>query len=278
MKDDILAETLVTGAGGMVGSYIDFGIKLDHAMLDITDVKSVEQAFKKYKPKAVVHLAALTDVDLCEKDPARAYQVNSVGAYHVALAARNVGASMVYVSTAGVFDGTKRSPYSEHDLPNPQNYYGHSKYLGELAVANTLENHVIVRVCWMMGGGPAQDKKFVAKIMRQLNDPAVSEIKAVTDQIGSPTFGKDLVGAIKQLLATKHRGIVHSANTGSASRYDVARSMVEILNKKTKVTGVPSSYFNLPAVRPQNEVLVSSLDLMRPWEEALRAYLTSEWK
>jgi len=117
---------------------------------------------KKYRPKVILHLAALTDLDYCEKNPAEAYLVNSVGTYNVALTAREVGAKLVYISTAGIFDGQKKGFYRESDLGNPQNHYGHSKYLGESAVQNILNDYIIARVCWMFGGGPTKDKKFVA--------------------------------------------------------------------------------------------------------------------
>ncbi|MDO8664749.1 MAG: dTDP-4-dehydrorhamnose reductase [Candidatus Liptonbacteria bacterium] len=276
-KNDILSETLITGAKGTAGGYVDFGIKIDHRSLEIEDAAQVFSVVRHYRPKAILHLAAETDIDRCEQSPAHAYSVNSVGAYHIAMAAREVGAKLIYVSTAGVFDGRKVGPYAEDDRPNPQNYYGHSKYLGELAVAGTVEDHLIIRICWMMGGGPGKDKKFVAKIIKQLNDPAVTEIKAVNDQFGSPTYAKDLINAIKILMREDRRGIFHMSNSGTASRYDVAQSIASTLGYKKKVVPVGMSYFKLDAVRPVNEVLASREKLMRPWQEALRDYLESEW-
>ena len=130
----------------------------------------------------------------------------------------------------------------------------------------------------MMGGGPAKDQKFVAKIINQIKDPNVKEIRAVTDQIGSPTFGKDLIAAIKILLSKDEKGIFHTSNTGINSRYDVAKFIVENLRPEIKVIPVESSYFNLDAKRTKNEGLVSKLNLMRPWQEALKEYLENEWK
>lgn len=276
-KNDILSETLITGAKGTVGGYVDFGIKIDHRSLEIEDAAQVFSVVRHYRPKAILHLAAETDIDRCEQSPAHAYSVNSVGTYHVAMAAREVGAKLIYVSTAGVFDGRKVGSYGEDDHPNPQNYYGHSKYLGELAAAGTVEDHLIIRICWMMGGGPGKDKKFVAKIVKQLNDPAVTKIKAVNDQFGSPTYAKDLINAIKILMRDDRRGIFHMPNSGTASRYDVAQSIASTLGYKKKVVPVGMSYFKLDAVRPVNEALSSREKLMRPWQEALQDYLESEW-
>lgn len=277
MKPDF-NKVLVTGAGGMVGSYIDFGIKADHRFLDITDFKEVLSVTDKYKPTAILHLAAETDVDRCERDPDYAYRVNSLGTYNLAIAAKKSGAKLVYISTAGVFDGEKRDQYIENDMPNPQNYYGHSKFLGELIVKGLLENYLILRVCWMMGGGPGKDQKFVAKIIRQLLDPSQKKISAVDDQFGSPTFAGDLARAAKILISEDKKGIFHLANKGIVSRYGVAKFIADFFGSKKKLGPVSSSFFNLDAKRASNEGLKSSLDLMRPWDEALKDYLKSEWE
>ncbi len=270
-------KILVTGADGMVGSYVDFGIKTDRHSLDITDSKETSSVIETYKPEAILHLAAMTDVDQCERDPDRAYVVNGVGAYHVALAARRCGAKMIYISTAGVFDGEKKGPYTEEDVPNPQNYYGYSKFLGESAIRGVLEDYLIVRTCWMMGGGPAKDKKFVAKIIAQLTNPKTKEINAVNDQIGSPTYAKDLVAGIKELIRQNVKGTYHLAGAGAVSRFDVAKKIVGLVRPDIKVHPVPTSFFNLDAKRTINEVLSSKINLMRPWDEAVEDYVRSEW-
>lgn len=269
-----LEKVLITGSGGMVGSYADFGIKMDRRTLDITDLKEVLSVCNKYKPEAIIHLAAETDVDRCERDPEHAYFTNSIGTYNMATAAKNLGIKLVYISTAGIFDGTKEGPYTEEDIGNPQNYYGRSKYVGDLIVKGMLKDYIIARVCWMFGGGPSKDQKFVAKIIQQFNKP---EIKAVTDQVGSPTFGKDLMRGIKQLLEKNETGVFNLANRGACSRYEFAQTIVEILKPKTKVVPATMKDFKLDAPRTFNEVLVSKVDLMRPWQEAIKEYLETEW-
>lgn len=270
-----IPKTLITGGNGMVGSYIDFGTKLTKKELDVTDLEKTLAVVKKYKPSVIIHLAALTDLDYCEKNPAEAYKVNSVGTYNIALASREVGAKLVYVSTAGIFDGTKSGHYKESDPGNPQNYYGHSKYLGELAVKSLLKDYVIARACWMFGGGPTKDKKFVAKIIAQFDKP---EIKALDDSWGTPTYGKDLANALKQLVVKNARGIFHLGGYGKGSRYDVAKLIVTTLKPSITVTPVGSGYFKLSAKRVANEALGSKTKLMRPWREALLEYLETEWK
>jgi len=269
------SKVLVTGSSGMVGKYVDFGIKTDHRSLDVTDLSEVLRVSEFYKPKVILHLAAETDVDRCERDPEHAYLVNSIGTYNMAIAARNLGAKLVYISTAGVFDGTKKEPYTEEDEPNPQNYYGRSKYLGELIVKSVLKDYIIARAGWMFGGGPEKDQKFVAKIINQLDKP---EIKAVNDKIGSPTYAKDLISGIKKLLVAGRTGIFHLSNKGVCSRYDVALSIVKSLKPSVKVLPVDSSYFKLDAARVCSEAMVSKEDLGRPWQEALEEYLDTEWK
>ncbi len=275
--DTKLTRVLITGASGMLGSYIDFGIKTGRRDLDVTDYESVTAAFEKYKPETVLHLSAETDMDRCERDPARAYLVNAIGTYNIALAARKSGAKMVYVSTAGVFEGKKEKPYAVSDTPDPQNHYARSKHLGELAVTGLLEDYLIVRVGWMMGGGPLKDKKFVGKIIAQLLKKSTGGIKAVNDQTGSPTFAGDLAYAIKLLIERGEKGIVHVADSHQASRYDVAKVVSEYLIPGSKISGVPLSYFNLDAKRPVNEALEASMKLPRPWQAALTNYLESEW-
>lgn len=271
------SKTLITGSNGMVGNYVDFGIKTDRRSMDVTDLKEVLAVCKKHNPDIILHLAAETDVDRCERDPEQAYMVNAIGTYNVALGAKEVGAKMVYVSTAAVFDGLKNSGYTELDVPNPQNYYARSKYLGELAVKGTLkeDDYIIARAGWMFGGGPSKDLKFIAKIIAQMNQ---DEIKVVNDKFGSPTFGKDLIDGIKKLLLDNKSGVFHMSNKGMCSRYELAKFIAGVLGVDTKIISVDSSYFNLDANRGNSEAMVSNFDITRPWEEALKEYLETEWK
>jgi len=275
MVGESLQKTLVTGSNGMVGSYVDFGIRTDVDTLDISDPDVVEGAFRKYKPEIVLHMAADTDVDRCEREPERAYKINVIGTYNIAIAARHFNTKMVYISTAGVFDGKKNEPYTEEDIPNPQNVHWRTKFLGEVIVKDLVPEFLVIRAGWMFGGGPKKDKKFVAKIIKQLNSP---EIKVVSDIIGSPTFAKDLIKGIKILLKEKKVGLYHLPNKGIASRYDIACEIIRIFKAPTKVIPVSSSYFNLDAPRIASEAMYSKIDIMRPWQEALKEYLLTEWK
>lgn len=270
------SRTLITGATGMVGSYVDFGIKTDRRSLDITDLKEALAVCKKYKPDVIIHLASETDVDRCERDPGVAYIVNTIGTYNMAVAAKEVGAKFVYISTGAVFDGLSQEPYQESDIPNPQNYYAQSKYLGELAVQGVLSDYIIARAGWMFGGGVEKDQKFVAKIIAQAGKP---EIKAVNDKFGSPTYGKDLINGIKELVRQDQTGVFNMANKGMCSRYEMAKFIIDTLHVPMAVTSVDSSFFNLDAARGNSEAMTSSrTNVMRPWQDALKEYLETEWK
>jgi len=269
-------KIIITGANGMVGSYVDFGVKLDRRALDVTDLKEVERVFAAQKPEIVIHLAAETDVERCEREPEYGYFVNSIGTWNVAITAKKFGAKMVYISTVYVFDGKKDGPYIETDEPFALNFYGRSKHLGEIAVREILKDHLIIRAGWMFGGGPTKDQKFVAKIIKQLGQP---EIKAVNDNVGSLTFAKDLVAKIKELVAKNEWGnIVHAYNDGFCSRYDIALEIAKEAESHTKVLGVNSTYFNLDASLSHSDKMDSiNGGAMRPWKEAIADYIKTEW-
>lgn len=270
-----LDKVLFTGTDGMLGKYVDFGIKTTRGSLDVTNLNQVLSVCREHKPEAIVHLAAETDMDKCERDPQHAYMINAIGTYHVAVAAKELGIKLIYISTVGVFDGSKKTPYVETDVPNPQNYYSRSKLLGELAIQGMLENYVIVRVAWIFGGGKEKDKKFVAKIIEQLGK---DEIKAVVDQVGSPTFCKDLVGGIKEFLKNDVRGICHFANTGVCSRAEFAEEIVKIMGAQTKVTPIAMGDLETDAVRSHNQSLASEHTTGRSWQDSLKEYIDTEWK
>ena len=272
---EILSKVLITGANGVVGSYIDFGIKLDHRSLDITDLNEVLSVVSKHSPKFIVHLAAETDVERCERDPQHAYIVNSIGTYNIALAAKSVRAKMIYISTSAVFDGLD-GPYTENDACNPQSYYAKSKFLGELIVQGVLDDYVIGRACWMFGGGSKLDKKFISAIIQKMREP---EIKVVKKRFGSPTYAKDLAGAIKKMILNNDREIFHISNEGNPSRVDIAKEIVKITGSATKITEVEPSFFShvYSDQKENNEGMLSKVKIMRSWQDALKDYIKEEW-
>jgi dTDP-4-dehydrorhamnose reductase len=283
-----MKRILVTGGNGMVGSYVKAAFKdydvfsTDIESLDVRKPKLVMDATSDLHPDIVLHLAAATDVDRCEQEPDWAFQTNAIGTQNVALACKKHNVLIIYISTAGVFDGDKPSPYTEFDVPNPANIYGHSKLAGEHLVSTLCDRFYIVRAGWMIGGG-AKDKKFVGKIVGQFFSGR-QEILAVNDKFGSPTFARDLLSGITTLIATDYYGLYHMVNAGCCSRYEVALAIREILHKlDVAVRPVSSAYFPLPAPRARSEAMLNyKLDLLgytpqRPWQEALAEYVITEF-
>lgn len=269
-----LDRVLTLGAGGMIGSYVHFGMRPSREECDITDEASVERMVAKEKPAAIILLAGATDSAKCEADPAYAYELNVRGAYNVARAARLADATVVYASTSRVFKGDKDTPYEETDLPDPQTAYARTKYFGELVTAAIAPRHIIARTAWVFGGGPVRDDKFYGKVMKQLLEG--KDVSALSDVHGSPTYGKDYVAALKTLLSERATGTFHVANEGVATRYDTADAMARELKAGAAVRAVDRSYFP-EANLPGNEAIVSGTVRLRPWEEALAEYVASEW-
>jgi dTDP-4-dehydrorhamnose reductase len=276
---------LVTGASGMVGSYFEslasqFGEALeltDVSSLDVTDRDLVERHISSGAYSSVIHLAAETDVDRCEREPDHAYRANAIGTQNVALACQSAGIVMVYTSTAGVFGGDGAvGPFTEYDLPRPANVYGFSKLAGEQHVHTLLNRYFIVRAGWMMGGN-TKDKKFVMKILSQVQEGR--DILAVSDKVGSPTFARELVIGIRDLLLSRRFGLYHMTNHGVCSRYDIACRVVQFMGANVKVVPVNSAHFPLPAPRANSEAMrnlnleLTGMDQMSDWRDALDAYL-----
>lgn len=265
-------DILVTGGEGALGSYCDFGTCVGRDELDVTDPDAVMRVCVDMKPRAIVHCAALVDMARCEVNPAEAYLVNAVGVYHIALGACNIGAKLVYISTSDVFDGTKQEPYALEDVPNPQNVYGRSKHLGELAVKGVLNDYIIMRISWMFGGGKERDTKFVGKLLAQGEVPL---IRAVTDKRASPSWSKDIAHAIQKLISEDARGVYHVGG-GVATKYEMAQEIIAITGWDTKVIPALSPEFPSTYTIGDNESMPLS-PLVRPWREALREYIETEW-
>jgi dTDP-4-dehydrorhamnose reductase len=277
---------LVTGAKGMLGVDLCQVLRergheveaTDIQEMDVRDFDLVCRTVAEVHPDWVLHLAALTDVDGCEREPDQSFHTNTLGAQNLALACQAVGAGTVYISTLSVFDGAKCEPYTEFDTPNPQSWYSRSKYQGELIVEKLLNRYYIVRAGWMFGGGP-EDKKFVAKVMElAAQRPSLT---IVNDKFGSPTYTRDIASGIEQLLGTGLYGTYHMTNTGGyCSRFEFAQAILKYAGNSTCILKpVNSATFPLPAPRPRMEagrnlnLELRGLDWMRPWCEALQEYV-----
>ncbi len=245
--------------------------------IDVTDTTRLERAVADFRPDAVLHLAAMTQVDDCETRPAEAYAVNAVGTRNVALLCRRHELDLAYVSTGSVFDGTKPTPYHEFDDPSPGSVYARSKWAGEVAVRELVGHHYVVRAGWMFGGGP-DDKKFVAKMIDLARERDV--LRAVDDKFGSPCSTRDISRRCLELLQTGRYGTYHAANEGMCSRYEMARAIVEFAGiTDCRVEPCSSAEFPLPAPRPRMEAMeglharLIGLPPQPHWRDALREYI-----
>lgn len=279
-------KILITGAGGMLGS--DLGPVLEQAghevvscrreELDICQLQAVRDSIAAARPGWVIHTAAMTNVDECERQPDLAYRVNTVGAWNVALASEDAGAVMVYVSTCGVFDGAKAEPYTEFDPPAPRTHYHHSKYLGEQVVARHCSRHFILRPGWLFGGSVQHRRNFVEARRREAL--AKPEMVSAKDKFGSPTYTVDFARQLEVLIPSGAFGTYHVANTGFASRYEYVAEIIKCLELPTRVRPVGSEAFTRAAPVPSWEALdnyclrLRGLHTMRPWQEALEDYIT----
>jgi dTDP-4-dehydrorhamnose reductase len=251
--------------------------------LDVSDAKAVSDVISRFAPDWVLHLAAETDVDRCEREPDHAFTMNVLATENVALAADRAKCGMLYVSTGAVFDGVKGEAYTEYDSPNPVNVYGHTKLEGEHVACSIVRNALVVRAGWMVGAWE-RDKKFVYKIINQLREGR-TELAAVDDKVGSPTFTEDFARQIPSLLSLGRRGVFHLVNEGRATRFDIATRIVYTLglSNKVAVTPVSSAHFPLPAPRASSEALrnyrlqLLGVDQMPSWQQSLDGYVKRLW-
>jgi dTDP-4-dehydrorhamnose reductase len=278
-------KVLITGSEGQLGRDLT-AVLSGHELypfdmdLDITQADSVMARVADIKPDIILHCAAMTNVDGCEENPDMAYAVNAIGAGNVALAARKTGASMVYVSTDFVFDGTKKTPYNEFDAVNPLSVYGRSKLAGEMFVERFLPEAYIVRTAWLYG---RIGHNFVKTMLRLAAEK--DEIGVVNDQSGSPTFSLDLANRIAELMETGWYGTYHATNSGETTWYDFARAILKNGGfDPEKIKPISSAELNRPAPRPAYSVLDNSaarirgLKPMRQWEDALADYFKGQAK
>ena len=292
---------LITGSSGMLGidlceelrkCYNVAGVDLVRSPQsavrsfrkgDITDRRGIERIISEIKPDVVIHTAAMTDVDGCELDKAKAYKINADGTENVALACKKIDAILIYISTDFVFDGKKKGPYKEGDKTNPISVYGDSKLKGEEAIKKVLKKYFILRTGWLYG---RHGRNFVENILEKAKREKV--LRIVNDQVGSPTYTKDLAKAlgvlVDKILTTYNLqlttyGIYHVSNSGSVSWYRYAKEILRLVKSKTPVTPISSEELARPALRPAMSVLDNSKFgrfaefKMRHWKDALKEYL-----
>jgi len=291
-KDLTGQRVAVTGAAGQLGIYLvqalagagatpiaigrQAGQSVD-LVLDISNASALERAIDEAKPDVIIHAAAMTDVDGCEKDAHLADRINHLGSRNVARAAVRSGAYLIAVSTDFVFSGAT-PPYAEEAPTDPISVYGASKRAGELAVLEVSETFAIARTAWVYGG---KGKHFPRSILNLL--AARPTIEVVEDERGNPTFAGDLAESLVQVVPLRMSGIVHLTNQGSTSRFALAREVASLAGLspdriQPTTTEAFLRTYPLPARRPRDSSLENTRAAangvtLRTWSEALDAYI-----
>ena len=290
-----MKKIYMAGAGGMLGEAFYHQFKDSHEVkctdidvndnwltyLDFRDLDKYRQDVLDFGPDWIFHLGAFTDLEYCEHHPQDTYLTNTKSVEYAVLIANQLNIPLLYISTAGIFDGLK-DVYDESDQPIPLGHYGNSKYLGEKYVQETAKSYLICRAGWMMGGGEKKDKEFIGKLMRQIKSGKYV-LHIVNDKDGTPTFTHDFAKNVKLLIEKEQRGLFNMVCGGLTGRLEVATELVRLLNLVDSITieEVPSSFFfkEYYAERPACERLVNkrlndlNLNIMRDWRVALKEYI-----
>jgi dTDP-4-dehydrorhamnose reductase len=290
----------IAGCGGMLGEAFykqfrdDYEIKctdkdVNEPWLDFLDFRDFD-AYKKdvynFKPDYLFHLGAYTDLEFCELNADETYNTNTLAVENAVYIANSLDIPVLYISTAGIFDG-KKELYDDWDQPNPLGVYARSKYMGERYVVENAKRFLVCRAGWMMGAGPKKDKKFIQKLMKQLKD-GKKELFIVDDKDGTPTFTHDFARNVKVLIGAEFWGLYNMVCGGQTSRFEVAKELLKILKieDSVKITSVSSDYFKdiYFAERPPCERLLNrklnirNLNLMQDWKVALNEYISTYYK
>jgi len=284
-------KVLVTGSRGQLGRDLMSllpdtcevtGIDLEE--LDIRNKDRVLSFIGTLRPDIVIHAAAYTNVDGAESDREEAMLVNATGTRNIAIACRETDARLIYFSTDYVFNGEKRSPYTEEDTPGPKTVYGQSKLAGEKAIRDVLEDFVIVRISWLYGRHGGNFVKTMLRLGRRQLDESKSEkdvvpLKVVDDQIGNPTWTADVVRQTAGIIEDDFQGICHATSEGETSWYGFARDIFNIMRMPVLLASCTTEEFPRPAPRPrcsslENGRLKSAgINRMRHYREAVAEFL-----
>jgi dTDP-4-dehydrorhamnose reductase len=280
-------DVAVIGANGQLGSSLVKAlakrrigcVALTRRQADVTDIATLRDALGKHRPRIVINTAAYHRVDLCEDTPGDTFLVNAVGAHNVALAAREISAVPVYISTDYVFDGTQRTPYRESDPAHPLSVYATSKLAGETLTRIGGERFFVVRSTglYAVGGSSGKGGNFVETMLRL--SQGRTTLRVVTDQVLTPTYAVDLAEALCELIQTDAYGVYHMTNAGECSWYDFAAKIFALSGTPVDLQPTTTAEYGARAARPAYSVLDNrrmrdiGLSPMRPWDAALADYL-----
>ena len=275
-------KVLVTGVTGQLGhdcvnEFKSRGIEVRGVSskdFSLTDGAAVEKYIEDYAPDVVLHGAAYTAVDKAEDEQEKCMAVNAEGTRYIAKACAEIGAKMIYISTDYVFPGDGEEPYEVNAPKGPRNVYGKSKLLGEQAVQELLTKYFIVRISWVFG---INGKNFIRTMLNLAKTH--KELTVVGDQIGSPTYTRDLAVLLADMAATEKYGVYHATNEGFCSWAEFAAEVFRQAGKEVTVTPVDSSAYPTKAVRPKNSrmskaaLIEAGFKPMPRWQDAVGRYL-----
>jgi len=273
-------KILILGAKGMLGHELEkvfsdtnkYEIVLwDREQLDITDQDAVDVKINEINPEIIINAAAYTAIDKAESEADLVYKINSYAVGYLANTAKVLGALLIHFSTDYVFDGENHLGYEEdYATKNPMTVYGKSKKLAEKMIEDIAPRYFIIRTQWLFG---ASGKNFIETMLRLASEG--NDLKVVNDQFGSPTYAKDLANRVGEMIAENRPSeIYHVTNTGTCNWYEFAVKIFELANVHPNIKPVTTAEFAAPAKRPTYSMLINTkLPPLRPWEDALRAYL-----
>ena len=273
---------LVTGSTGQLGSdVVKELLKRGYSTLspnrsefNLCSEDSIRNYILNSNCEAIVHCAAYTQVDKAEDEKDLCIKINATATKHIAKCAKILDIPMIYISTDYVFDGTKDGKYTENDETNPINIYGESKLAGEKYVQEILDKYYIVRTSWVFN---INGKNFIETMLRL--SKANNQLSIVNDQIGSPTYTKDLSRLLVDMIETNKYGLYHATNEGYCSWYEFANTIFKLANINIDIKAINSNEYASRAKRPLNSKLSKDKLIefgFKPlphWEDALKDYL-----
>lgn len=295
-----MKKIYIAGCGGMLGEAFYKQFKNEYELkctdkdvnenwlsfLDFRDFDAYKKDVFDFKPDYLFHLGAYTDLEYCEINSADTYKTNTLAVENAVYLANQLDIPLLYISTAGIFDGGKEL-YDDWDTPNPLGVYARSKYVAERFVVENAKRYLVCRAGWMMGAGPKKDKKFIQKVMKKLKEGS-KELFIVNDKDGTPTYTQDFAKNVKALIEKEYWGLYNMVCGGETSRLEVTTELLKILelSDKIKLNVVTSEYYKREyfAPRPPSERLVNkkldlrNLNLMRNWKDSLKEYIADYYQ
>jgi len=283
-------KVAVIGANGQLGVDVanafasrgDQVYPLKHSDIEISNCASVSNCLTELRPQLVVNTAAMHHVENCEREPEKAFAINGLGARNLSLAARDIDATLMHVSTDYVFDGDKKSPYVESDVPRPLNVYGITKVSGEYFVRSITNKHFVLRTSAIYGESPCRAKgglNFIELMLKLARERG--EVRVVDSEFVTPTSTAELAQQIVVLSRCDFYGLYHATAEGSCSWYEFAREIFALADVKVSLKVAEPNEFPVKVARPKYSVLENcglkrkGLNIFRPWQDGVREYLSS---